>query len=70
MINTKREIDSKKLQNAIATLSNKTYHMNFNNKMKAGIKYKCEMSNNGDDQKVANLKEWIFGLTFHSGYLL
>ena len=34
--------------------------MNCNNILKANIKYKCEMSNNREDQKFTKLKKWIF----------
>ena len=42
--------------------------MNFNEIMKSDRKYKCVMINNGDYQKVANLKNEFFGLEVHSGY--
>src|SRR5210317_205274 len=32
---------------------------NYNNIMKAYEEYKCAMSNNGDDQNVSNLQNWL-----------
>ena len=55
-MSTKREIYFKIIDDKIEPGNKNIYHNNFNSITKAYIKCKCEMSKNGYDQKVENLK--------------
>ena len=57
MMKMKRDIAFKIIQNIFEPGNKNGCHVNFNNIMKDYRKYNCAMSNNGDDQKVANLKK-------------